>query len=40
LPAPCPVRTVGAIWLRAGVRSELMRAFVELTESQLGLSQP
>jgi DNA-binding transcriptional LysR family regulator len=40
LPAPCPVRTVGAIWLRAGVRSELMRAFVELTESQLGLSRP
>ena len=40
LPAPCPVRTVGAIWLRAGVRSELMRAFVEQTESQLGLSQP
>ncbi|MNQ58137.1 DNA-binding transcriptional regulator CynR [compost metagenome] len=37
LPAPCPVRTVGAIWLRSGVRSELMRAFVELTESQLGL---
>ena len=36
LPAPCPVRTVGAIWLRSGVRSELMRAFVELAESQLG----
>jgi DNA-binding transcriptional LysR family regulator len=39
LPAPCPVRTVGAIWQRAGVRSELMRAFVALTESQLGLSR-
>lgn len=38
LPAPCPVRTVGAIWLRAGVRSELMRAFVALTETQLGLN--
>jgi len=37
LPEPCPVRTVGAIWLRSGVRSELMRAFVELAESQLGL---
>jgi DNA-binding transcriptional LysR family regulator len=39
LPAPCPVRTVGAIWQRAGVRSELMRAFVALTESQLGLTR-
>lgn len=34
LPAPCPTRTVGAIWPRSGVRSELMRAFVELAESQ------
>jgi DNA-binding transcriptional LysR family regulator len=38
LPAPCPVRTVGAIWPRAGVRSALMQAFVELTETQLGLA--
>ena len=37
LPEPCPVRTVGAIWLRSGVRSELMRAFAELAESQPGL---
>lgn len=34
LPAPCPVRTVGAIWPRSGVRSELMRVFVELAEDQ------
>lgn len=34
LPAPCPVRTVGAIWPRSGVRSELMRVFVELAENQ------
>ncbi|CAB3625516.1 MAG: LysR family transcriptional regulator [Achromobacter pulmonis] len=33
LPAPCPVRTVGAIWPRSGVRSELMRVFVALAES-------
>ncbi|MGV2863826.1 LysR family transcriptional regulator [Achromobacter sp. ESBL13] len=39
LPAPCPVRTVGAIWQRAGVRSELMRAFAALTETQLGLTR-
>jgi hypothetical protein len=32
------VRTVGAIWPRAGVRSALMQAFVELTETQLGLA--
>lgn len=38
LPAPCPARTVGAIWLRSGVRSALMRAFVELTETELGLA--
>ena len=37
LPPPCPVRTVGAIWPRTGVRSALMQAFVELTETQLGL---
>ncbi|MGE8686661.1 MAG: LysR family transcriptional regulator [Achromobacter sp.] len=37
LPAPRPARTVGAIWPRSGVRSALMQAFVELTESQLGL---
>ncbi|WP_343719546.1 LysR family transcriptional regulator [Achromobacter dolens] len=34
LPAPCPVRTVGALWPRSGVRSELMRVFVELAQSQ------
>ncbi|MGE8659899.1 MAG: LysR family transcriptional regulator [Achromobacter sp.] len=34
LPAPCPVRTVGAIWPRSGVRAELMRVFVELAENQ------
>ncbi|WP_241053022.1 LysR family transcriptional regulator [Achromobacter xylosoxidans] len=34
LPAPCPVRTVGAIWPRSGVRSELMRVFVELAQTQ------
>ncbi|QYJ22725.1 LysR family transcriptional regulator [Achromobacter sp. ES-001] len=39
LPAPCPMRTVGAIWQRAGVRSELMRAFAALTETQLGLTR-
>ncbi len=33
LSAPCPVRTVGAIWPRSGVRSELMRVFVALAES-------
>ena len=33
LPAPCPVRTVGALWPRSGVRSELMRVFVELAQS-------
>lgn len=33
LPAPCPVRTVGAIWPRSGVRSELMRVFVALAEN-------
>ncbi|ADP14565.1 bacterial regulatory helix-turn-helix protein, LysR family protein 37 [Achromobacter xylosoxidans A8] len=37
LPPPCPVRTVGAIWLRSGVRSALMQAFVEMAEAQLGL---
>jgi hypothetical protein len=31
------VRTVGAVWLRSGVRSALMQAFVEMAETQLGL---
>lgn len=34
LPAPCPARSVGAIWPRSGVRSELMRVFVEMAELQ------
>ncbi|AMG36873.1 MULTISPECIES: LysR family transcriptional regulator [Achromobacter] len=34
LPAPCPARSVGAIWPRSGVRSELMRVFVEMAERQ------
>ncbi|MFY3964272.1 LysR family transcriptional regulator [Achromobacter ruhlandii] len=34
LPGPCPVRSVGAIWPRSGVRSELMRVFVEMAERQ------
>ena len=34
LPAPCPARTVGALWPHSGVRSELMRVFVELAQSQ------
>ncbi|RSF00534.1 LysR family transcriptional regulator [Achromobacter aegrifaciens] len=37
LPPPCPVRTVGAVWLRSGVRSALMQACVEMAETQLGL---
>ncbi len=35
LPPPCPVRTVGALWPRSGVRSALMAAFVEMTLAQL-----
>ncbi|MCZ8394844.1 LysR family transcriptional regulator [Achromobacter ruhlandii] len=34
LPGPCPARSVGAIWPRSGVRSELMRVFVEMAERQ------
>lgn len=34
LPGPCPARSVGAIWPRSGVRSELMRVFVEMVERQ------
>jgi DNA-binding transcriptional LysR family regulator len=31
LPAPCPSRTVGIMWLRSGVRAPLVSAFVALT---------
>jgi DNA-binding transcriptional LysR family regulator len=31
LPAPCPTRTVGVMWLRSGVRAPLVSAFVALT---------
>lgn len=30
LPAPCPSRTVGALWLRSSVRSPLVQAFVDM----------
>ncbi|MEI2416423.1 LysR family transcriptional regulator [Orrella sp. JC864] len=29
LPAPCPTRTVGALWLRNSVRSPLVQAFLD-----------
>lgn len=32
LPQPCPWRTVGALWLRASVRSPLAQAFVGMAE--------
>lgn len=35
LPAPCPSREVGAIWLRASVRSPLARAFADMARATL-----
>lgn len=32
LPAPCPSRTVGALWLRSSVRTPLVQAFVNMAQ--------
>lgn len=34
LPAPCPARQVGIVWLRSSVRSRLAEAFVQLASSE------
>ncbi len=33
LPTPCPVRTVGALWLRSSVRTPLVQAFVKMARA-------
>lgn len=38
VPAPCPARTVGAIWQRAGVRSALMRVFADMAQARDGVT--